>query len=140
MHLMTSTTSSAKVSPGGKTAAGKTPITKQQILILSYVAGAILLVVGLYIVWKRTRTEPPRMDDPTPAIVHYIMTKDYEEKPFDWKAQVMKLLDTRNEKDPKDPNKGREIDKAFEARQINETEYRAALQLAWYGKHLSRVD
>jgi hypothetical protein len=52
----------------------------------------------------------------------------------------MKLLETRQERDKTDPNKGHELDKAFEAGQITETEYRNALQLAWFGKHLNRVD
>lgn len=147
MQLMTSTTTSAKVPPGGgKAKAGKQPITKKQILILCYIAAGIALVIGIYFIWKKTRPQMPRMDDPTPKIVHYTMTSDFEKLPFDMQAQFMKLLETRNEKDkgdkdhPPDPNKGRELDKAFEARQISETEYRAALQLAWFGKHLNRID
>jgi hypothetical protein len=134
MHLMTSTTSSAKLPPGGKASAGKTPITKKQILILSYVGGGILLLVAAGFIWKKTRPQMPRMDSPTPQLARFVMTADFEKQPFDMQVQFMKVLDERNEKGNK------ELDKAFAERQINETEYRTALQMAWFGKHLARVD
>src|ERR1051325_1545755 len=140
MHLMTSTTSSAKASPAGKASAGKTPITKKQILILSGIAAGIALIVGIYFTWQRLRPQMPRMDAPTPVIAKYVMTEHFEQQPFDMQAQFMKLLETRQETDKKDPNKGHELDKAYEAGKISETEYRNALQLAWFGKHLNRVD
>src|SRR5205085_5961855 len=34
----------------------------------------------------------------------------------------------------------KELDNAFKEGRINETDYRGALQLAWFGKHLTRVD
>ncbi|HEV8604961.1 MAG TPA: hypothetical protein VGQ99_06325 [Tepidisphaeraceae bacterium] len=132
---MTSTTTSAKVPPqGGKPSAGKTPITKKQILILSGAAGAIAVIVACWFIWQKTRTQMPRMDAPTPVLVRYILTEDFEKQPFDMQVQFMKQLDGRNEKDKK------EIDKAYAEGRINETEYRAALQMAWFGKHLARVD
>jgi len=134
MHLMTSTTSSAKLPPGGKASAGKTPITKKQILILSYVAGGIVLLVAAWFIWKKTRPEMARMDSPTRQLAKYVMTADFEKQPYDMQVQFMKVLDVRNEKGNK------ELDKAFAEGQINETEYRTALQLAWFGKHLARVD
>jgi hypothetical protein len=142
---MRSTTSSAKVPPGGpmrheEASAGKTPITKKQILVLCYIAGAIVLVVAAWLIWKKTRPELPRLDAPTPQLVRYTMSEDFQKQPFDMQAQFMKQLDARNERDKTDPNKGKEIDKAFASGQINETEYRYALQLAWFGKHLDRVD
>jgi len=140
MHLMTSTTSSAKVSPGGKTSAGKSPITKKQILILCGVAGVVVVIVAVWLVWQRFRPQMARMDSPTPVIAKYVMSEHFTQQPFDMQAQFMKLLESRQERDKGDPNKGHELDKAFEARQITETEYRNALQLAWFGKHLNRVD
>ena len=137
---MTSTTSSAKLSPGGKASAGKTPITRKQILILCGIAAGIALIVGIYFTWQRFQPHMPRMDAPTPVIAKYVMTEHFEQQPFDMQAQFMKLLETRQETDKKDPNKGHELDKSFEAGQINETEYRNALQMAWFGKHLNRVD
>jgi hypothetical protein len=140
MHLMTSTTSSAKISAGGKASAEKTPITKKQILILCGIAGVIVVIVATWFTWKKFRPQMPRMDAPTPVIARYVMTDDFTKLPFDMQVQFMKLLATRQERDKKDPNKGHELDKAFEAKEISETEYRNALQLAWFGKHLERVD
>jgi hypothetical protein len=134
MHLMTSTTSSAKVPPGGKPSAGKTPITKKQILILCGIAGGIAVIVAAWFIWQKTRPQMPRMDAPTPVLATYVLTEDFEKQPFDMQVQFMKQLDARNEKDKK------ELDKAFAEGRTTETEYRAALQMAWYGKHLSRVD
>jgi len=137
---MTSTTSSAKASPGGKASAGKTPITKKQVLILCSVAAGIAVIVGLYFLWQKTRPRMPRLDAPTPVLAKYIMTEDFQKQPFDMQAQFMKVLDTRNKRDKTDPNKGKELDKAYAAGGMSETEYRAALQMAWFGKHLARVD
>ena len=134
MHLMTFTTSSAKVPPQGKASAGKTPITKKQIQILCGVAGGIALIVGAWFVWQRTRMQMPRMDAPTPVLAKYVMTDHFRQQPFDMQVQFMKQLEVRNEKDKK------ELDKAFAEGRITETEYRAALQMAWFGKHLTRVD
>jgi hypothetical protein len=131
---MTFTTSSAKVPPGGKASAGKTPITKKQILILCGVAAAIALIVGAYYTWQKMKPQMPRMDAPTPVLAKYVMTEDFQKQPFDMQVQFMKQLEARNEKDKK------ELDKAFAEGRITETEYRAALQMAWFGKHLSRVD
>jgi len=132
---MTSTTTSAKVPPGGgKASAGKTPITKKQIQILCGVAGGIALIVGAYFLWQKTRPQMPRMDAPTPVLAKYVLTSHYENLPFDMQVQFMKELDSRNEK------KKEELDKAFAEGRITETEYRAALQAAWFGKHLARVD
>ncbi|HEV8290353.1 MAG TPA: hypothetical protein VGP94_00450 [Tepidisphaeraceae bacterium] len=131
---MTSTTSSAKVPPGGKPSAGKTPITKKQILILCGIVGGIAVVVAAWFIWQKTRPQMPRMDAPTPVLARYVMTEDFEKQPFDMQVQFMKQLDVRNEKDKK------ELDKAFSEGRISETEYRNALQMAWFGKHLTRVD
>jgi hypothetical protein len=82
----------------------------------------------------------PRLDAPTPVLARYIMTEDFQKQPFDMQAQFMKVLDTRNKRDKTDPNKGKELDKAYAAGGMSETEYRAALQMAWFGKHPARVD
>src|SRR3954463_7283951 len=140
MHLMTSTTSSAKLAAGDKASAGKTPITKKQILILAGVAAGIAVIVAAWFAWKKFQPQVPRMDAPTPVIAKYVMSEHFASQPFDMQVQFMKLLEQRNERDKADPNKGKELDKAFESGQISETEYRTALQMAWFGKHLNRVD
>jgi hypothetical protein len=137
---MTSTTTSAKASPGGKASALKTPITKKQILILCSIAAGIAVIVGLYFLWQKTRPRMPRLDAPTPVLAKYVVSEEFEKQPFDMQAQFMKVLDTRNKRDKNDPNKGKELDKAYADGRVTETEYRAALQMAWFGKHLARVD
>jgi len=132
-HLMTSTTSSAKGMTPAKTA-GKQPITKKQIQILAAMAGAIALVVGLWYAWKLTRPKIPRLNEPTPALAVFVSKPLFEEQSFDMQAQYMKELNERNEK------KKDEIDNAFKEGRISEGEYRKALQMAWFGKHLARVD
>ena len=132
---MTSTTTSAKVPPGGgKASAGKTPITKKQIQILCGVAAGIALIVGVYFLWEKTRPRMPRMDAPTPVLARYILTSHYDNLPFDMQVQFWKERDSRNAKEKK------ELDKVFAEGRITETEYRAALQAAWFGKHLTRVE
>src|SRR6266581_7214743 len=144
MHLMTRITTSAKVPPGGKASAAKQPITKKQLLAVGGVIAGIAVIFAIWFIWQKTRPQMPRLDAPTPVLVKYVMTSDFERQPFDMQAQFMKQLEVRNEGDKKDkekdPNKGKELDKAFADGRISETEYRAALQMAWFGKHLGRVD
>src|SRR6266566_2554888 len=130
MHLMTRITTSAKVPPGGKASAAKQPITKKQLLAVGGVLAGIAVILAIWFIWQKTRPQMPRLDAPTPVLVKYVMTSDFEKLPFDMRAQFMKQLETRNEgdKDKKDPNKGRELDKAFADGRISETDYRAALQ------------
>src|SRR5437764_408536 len=86
---------------------------QRPILVLSGIAAAIALIVALYFTWQRLRPQMPRMDAPTPVIARYVMTEHFEQQPFDMQAQFMKLLETRQETDKKDSNKGHELDKAF---------------------------
>src|SRR6476646_10171642 len=130
---MTSTTTSAKAAPGGKPSAGKTPITKKQILILCGIAGGIALIVGLWFLWQKTRPQMPRLSAPTPVLARYVNTEDFEKLPFDMRLELMRQLETRNEKDK------REMHKAYAEGHLSESDYRGALQMAWFGKHLTRV-
>jgi len=140
---MSSTTSSAKGVGGAGAGAkpAKQPITKKQIQILVGAALAIGVVIAIWFGVKSMGTKLPRLDEPTPVLVKYVMTDHFHAQPFDMKAQFMKTLDERNEKaDPKQNKPGKEIDDAFANGKINETEYRTAKQMAWFGKQLARVD
>ena len=118
--------------------AANAPVQKKKPLVAIVAVAALL--VGAYFLWQKTRPRMPRLDAPTPVLAKYIMTEDFEKQPFDMQAQFMKTLDARNKRDKTDPNKGKELDKAYADGRITETEYRAALQMAWFGKHLARVD
>ncbi len=140
---MTSTTSGTKGMGGGGAGAkpAKQPITKKQIQMLIGVAAVIALGVAAWFGIKSMKTTLPRLDEPTPALAKYVMTDHFRSQPFDMQKQFMQALDERNEKeDPKQNKPGKELDKAFAEGKINETEYRTALQMAWFGKRLARVD
>src|SRR4051812_22328057 len=131
---MTSTTSSANVSGAGKGSAAKTPITKKQIVMLCWAGGAIAVLVAAWVAWQKLKPAVPRLNDPITKISAFVVTPRFEEMDFLMQVQFMDVLNKRNEKDKK------ELDNAFKDGRISETEYRAALQLAWFGKHIARVD
>src|SRR6266850_2238163 len=134
MQLMTSTTSSANVPGAGKSSAAKAPINKKQILMLSWAAGAIAAAVAAWFVWQKLKPQTPRLNDPITKIAAFVTSPKFEGVDFLMQVQFMDVLDKRNEKDKK------ELDNAFKDGRISETEYRGALQLAWFGKHIARVD
>src|SRR5687767_1759309 len=123
---MTSTTSSTKGMGGaGGAKPAKQPITRKQIQILIGVAAVIALVVAAWFGIKSMKTTMPRLDEPTPVLVKYVLSDHFRSQPFEMKKQFMQALDERNEKaNPQQNKPGKEIDQAFAEGKINETEYR----------------
>jgi len=63
-------------------------------------------------------------------LTKFIESRQFERLPFDQQRQFYKVLDDRDS----------ELDQAFSASKINESEYRAGLEAAWLGKHINRVE
>src|SRR5262245_15167765 len=94
-------------------------------VIVVVVLGVVLLVV------KSMGVSEPRLNEPTHVLAKFVSTRTFDNLPFDKQRLYYKMLDDRGNK---------EIDHAFKSGQISESEYRTALDAAWLGKHVNRVE
>src|SRR5205814_121025 len=114
---------------------------KKQILMLCWVGVAVALLIAAWWTWQKFKPQAPRLNDPIAKIVPYVVSPTFDTLMFDQQFQWMKELEQRNERVKKDQKQPpQELDNAFKEGRISETDYRGALQLAWFGKHLGRVE
>ena len=92
------------------------------------IAVGVLLLVGLF-VWSPWSPSPPRLNE-DPAVIAKYAASHIQKLPFDHQRQFMELLD----------EKDKALDEAYEQGQLSDQEFRRALQLAWYGEHLKKMD
>lgn len=90
---------------------------------------AIAIIVAICIV-SLSGSGEPRLSESTDVLIRFLTSKKFEELPFEKQRQFYKVFDDRD----------KQIDQAFKARQMTEAQYRAALEAAWLGKHLNRVE
>jgi len=104
---------------------------KRNPALLYGAVGAAVLIIALAIwAFAKGSSGPPRLNENTVVLSKFVSSKDYDKLPFDQQRQYMKVLDDRE----------KEIDSAFESKTITESEYRSALEAAWLGKHIARVE
>jgi len=99
------------------------------LLVASVVA---LVLLGGISLWAAAREGQPRLNADTVSLVKYVTSKDYGKLPFARQAEYMKVLEDRDDND--------ELESAFEAGNVSESEYRAALMEAWLGQQLKRSE
>jgi hypothetical protein len=114
----------APSAPGAPAAAAQTRTP----LIIGGVA-ALVLACGLTL-WAVAREGEPRLNDDTVALVKFVSSSAYAKLPFDRQAEYMKVLEDRDDND--------ELEAAFEAGKLSESEYRAGLMEAWLGQQVKR--
>ena len=118
-----------KASPAPAAAAKSDP---RRLRIALGAAAAMVLVCGITL-WAVTRGgDPPRLNDDTVSIVQFAATRAYAKLPFERQAEYMKVLEDRDDND--------ELDAAFEAGKLTESEYRTGLLEAWLGQQLKRSE
>ena len=93
-------------------------------------AGIVLLGLSIWLIATFMTSNVPRLNESTIVLAKFAATKQYDSLSFDQQRQYMKVLEKREQ----------DLDKAFEQHQISESEFRNALEQAWLGKHLSRVE
>jgi hypothetical protein len=93
---------------------------------------AVLIAGSVAAVAMLGKDEAPRLNDNTVALSKFVYSQSFDTLPFDQQRQYYKVMDDRDEQD--------QIKDAYEAKQINESEYRAALEAAWLGKHINRTE
>jgi hypothetical protein len=91
-----------------------------------------LIVVGL-VAWLVLggRTREPRLNEPTHVLAKFVSTRAFDKLPYEKQRLFYKMLDDRGNK---------EIEHAFRSGQLSDGEYRTALDSAWLGKHINRVE
>ena len=120
--------------PTPATGPGNAPNTmraRRKALVIAGSAMTMSLVCAVTL-WALNRPEQPRLNDDTVSIVKYVCTDEYAKLPFARQAEYMKVLEDRDDND--------ELEAAFEANQLTEGEYRAALLEAWLGQQVKRSE
>jgi len=93
-------------------------------------AGVVVLgAIGGLALRARTPVEP-RLNDATAVLAKFVASTTFEQMPYEKQRMYYKVLDDR----------GKEIDQAYKVEHLTETEYRCALDAAWMGKHINRVE
>ena len=129
-----------RVTPdGAKTAtppaagAAPAPASKPWIdpkLLYGGIAGVVVVLLAIVLlVWKPWKAEPPRLNEEPWKIAKFVSTPDFKKLPFERQYSYMYVLD---DKEPA-------IAQAYTEKKLNDTEYAAALQAAYLGKHLKRA-
>jgi hypothetical protein len=118
------THASAKASPPPVAA------NKRQRLIFIAIACCVALAAGVWLIGAAMRDDTPRLNESAVVLTKFIESKQFDRMPFEQQRQFYKVLDDRDA----------ELDQAFAASKITESEYRAGLEAAWLGKHINRVE
>jgi hypothetical protein len=114
--------------PGAKAPASAL-LTKQNLIIGGAVAVVLALVITLW-AWKPWQPSPPRLNSEPYVIAKYGASSAFNSLPFAQQREYMDILD-ETEKD---------LLEDYKAGKLSDTEYRRALQLGWYDKHLDRAE
>jgi hypothetical protein len=100
-------------------------------LVMACIAG-LVIVVATVAFFARPRNQVPLLNADTVTLVKFVASDGYGKLGFSQQRQFMGVLEDRDDND--------ELKNAFNAGQINEKEYRAALLEAWVGEQLKRSE
>lgn len=104
-------------------------LTKRNLILGGSVVAALAVAIALF-TWKPWQPEPPRLNSEPFAIAKFGATSAFNDLPFSQQREYMDILD-ETEKD---------LLEDYKAGKLTDHEYRRALQLGWYDKHLDRAE
>lgn len=104
-------------------------LTPRNLKIGIPIAAAVVVLTVLF-VWQPWTVNAPRLNEPVAVIAKFAASSSLKRLPFDQQRQYLDLLDEKDEG----------VMEAYEAGKLTDQEYRRALQLAWYGDHLKKMD
>jgi hypothetical protein len=104
-------------------------LTKQQLTLGGSVAAALVLVVAL-LVWKPWQPAPPRLNAEPVEIARFAASNALNGQPWSMQREYMEVLDEKEDA----------LLEGYKNGALTDQQYRRALQLGWYGKHLDRMD
>lgn len=94
-------------------------------------SGAALVLVALIIFLVLSRRDAePRLNDTTAVLAKFVTSKQFDAMPYEKQRLYYKVLDDRAD----------EIDQLFKQGKLTDSDCRAALEAAWLGKHINRVE
>lgn len=102
---------------------------KRMILLVGGAAVFLSLVVGLFI-WKPWHNEPPRLNDAPTKIAAFTISSDFKKLPFDRQIVYLKKVDDSE----------KELVEAYRAGQLSQEDLSKALQAAYFGRHIRRME
>ncbi len=115
--------------PAGAKAGVNDLLTKRNLILGGSVAVALALVIALW-AWKPWQPEPPRLNSEPYLIAKFGVSGAFDDLPFPQQREYMDILD-ETEKD---------LLADYKEGKLSDQEYRRALQLGWYDKHLDRAE
>jgi hypothetical protein len=89
----------------------------------------LVLLVALF-VWRPWSPDAPRLNSDPGVIAKFAASSSMKRIAFEQQRQYMEVLD----------EKDKAVEKAYDEGRLSDQEYRRALQLAWYGEHLKKMD
>ena len=92
-------------------------------------AGALLVLVGAFIVWQKM-TAPPRLNDSTLDIAKFAASGSFDGLSLTEQRKYMQVLEGRKD----------DVKELYHAGKISEPEYRTAKELFWFSDWLGRMD
>ena len=92
-------------------------------------AGALVLVVAL-LLWRPWQPSPPRLNSEPYVIAKFAASSAMDDLPFSQQREYMDILADKDDA----------LLAAYKDGRLTDQEYRRALQLGWYDKHLDRME
>jgi hypothetical protein len=97
------------------------------------IGGSIAVIVVGLIVWMvigAVSSGEPRLNESTDVLTRFVTSQTFDGLPFEKQRQYYKVFDDRD----------KQIDQSFHEHHLTEAQYRAALEAAWLGKHINRIE
>ena len=107
----------------------KPAASARRLWIIGSGAALVLAALIVLLVLSRRDTEP-RLNDTTAVLAKFVTSKQFDAMPYEKQRLYYKVLDDRAD----------EIDQLFKQGKLTDADYRAALETAWLGKHINRVE
>ena len=104
-------------------------LTRRNLIIGGSAAAVLVLLIGLF-AWKPWSATGPRLNSDPGVIAKYAASSSLRRLPFEQQRQYMEVLD----------EKDKAVEQAYDEGRLTDQEFRRALQLAWYGEHLKKMD
>jgi hypothetical protein len=89
----------------------------------------VILLVAL-LIWRPWNPAPPRLNEQPYKIAKFAASSSMDRLPWSQQREYMDIL----------ADKDNALLEAYKQGKLSDTEYRRALQLGWYDKHLDRMD
>lgn len=98
--------------------------------IVGVAMAAVAVGVITWIAFSAAGSGEPRLNESTEVLARFVTSPTFDALPYEKQRQYYKVFDDRD----------KQVDQAFHDRRLTEPQYRAALEAAWLGKHINRVE